>query len=291
MKIKENEKLSEYTTLKIGGPAKYLVEIGSADDVKEALNKAKNENLNLFVLGNGSNVLFEDEGFDGMILHLGKDFSKIETSADTEITAQAGATNEEMAVFAKEAGLSGYEFACGVPGTVGGAVFMNAGCYGGEIKDILKSVTYMDENENVQTKDAKDLDLAYRHSWFSDHPGIILEATFALKKEEPETIQKAMDELQEKRYAKQPMDKASCGSTFKRPEGHFAAALIDEAGLRGYRVGDAMVSTKHTGFLINDGQASAKEFNTLIEDVIQKVKDHSGVTLECEVKKVKHNGK
>lgn len=288
MKIEKNKELKEYTTLYIGGPAKKIVHPESLQEIKEVYEEAKKNGEKLFVLGNGSNVLFEDKGFNGTVLRLVENWNDMKLLDHDQVEVQSGATNEELAAFAQKNGLSGYEFACGVPGTIGGAVVMNAGCYNSETKNVLKSVTYLDEEGNIQTKDMEDLDLSYRHSYFSDHFGIVLSAVYQFEKDDPEKIQERMDELQEKRYAKQPMDKHSCGSTFKRPEGYFAAALIDQAGLRGFKVGDAMVSEKHTGFLINNGNCTEKEFKELISEVQKRVKEHSGVDLECEVREIKY---
>lgn len=288
MKIEENKELKEYTTLYIGGPAKKIVHPENLEEIQEVYEETKKNGEKLFVLGNGSNVLFEDRGFDGTVMRLVENWNNIELLEDDQVKVQSGATNEELAAFAQKNGLTGYEFACGVPGTIGGAVVMNAGCYNSETKNVLKSVAYLDEEGNIQTKNNEDLDLSYRHSYFSDHFGIVLEAVYQFEKDDPKAIQERMDELQEKRYAKQPMDKHSCGSTFKRPEGYFAAALIDQAGLRGFKVGDAMVSEKHTGFLINNGNSTEKEFKELIRQVQQKVKEHSGVDLECEVREIKY---
>jgi UDP-N-acetylmuramate dehydrogenase len=286
MQYQSNTLLKDYTTLKIGGPATYFAQPKSLNEMREVLAKAKEENLPLFILGNGSNVLVSDEGFKGIVLHMSKDWSKIERLDNNQVLVQAGATNEQLAAFCIEQGLGGYEFACGVPGTIGGAVMMNAGCYNGETKDVLVEVNYLDANGNLHVRKAKDLDLSYRHSWFTENFGLITQAIYQFEPKESAQVAAKVEELQKKRYDKQPMDKASCGSTFKRPEGHFAAALIDEAGLRGYRYKDAMVSEKHTGFLINDGQASAQDFLHLVEDVKEKVFENSGVQLECEVKMI-----
>lgn len=284
MKTENNTELKNYTTLHIGGPAKTMVHPETVEEMKQVLKETMEKNERIYVLGNGSNVLFADEGFLGTVIHIPSSFNHMERLDDNRVRVESGATNEEFANWLCSQGLSGYEFASGVPGTIGGAVYMNAGCYGGEIKDVLVEAEYLDRDGNLHTLKNEDLDLGYRHSWFTDHFGLITSAVFQLEEKDPKEIQEVMDDLHEKRWSKQPMDKHSCGSTFKRPEGYFAAALIDQAGLRGYRVGQAMVSEKHTGFLINEDKASAEEFLKLIAEVQKRVKEHSGVDLECEVR-------
>lgn len=280
MKIQYNVPLKDYATLHIGGPAAVLKEPESLEEMQQVL---KEEDGRLFVLGNGSNVLFTDKGYDGTILKISPSWNGIERLEGDRIRVQSGAQNWEIADFAAASELGGYEFACGVPGMVGGAIRMNAGCYGSEIKDVLESVRYLDREGNLHEMKAEDAELGYRHSWFADNFGVIVDAVLQLHPAKSEDIQATMRELQEKRYSKQPMDAYSCGSTFKRPEGHFAAALIDESGLRGYRVGEAQVSEKHTGFLINRGEATSEEFLQLIEDVRRIVAEKTGVELTCEV--------
>lgn len=289
MNYLRNEELKDYTTLKIGGPAKELVSPASEEEFAAVLKKADQEGTRLFILGNGSNVLFDDEGYDGLIVHVGPQYSGITLLPDHQVRVKSGTTNEELAAFLQKEGLGGYEFACGVPGTVGGAVMMNAGCYGGETKDVLREVVWLDRQGIRHTTPAEELDLGYRHSRFMEEFGLISEAVYQFEPRSPQRIQEKMDELQTARYEKQPMDKHSCGSTFKRPEGYFAGTLIDESGLRGYRVGDAMVSEKHCGFLINDGNCTSEEFKQLIRDVQRIVKEKHGVELECEVRRVPYS--
>lgn len=286
MKVLKECLLKDYSTLHIGGVCETMLIPESEEEIRLALKEARAAGEPVFILGNGSNILFSDQGTDETIIRIGEDFSRIKRLDGNRIEVESGATNKEVAAFAQKEGLGGYEFLCGVPGTVGGAVFMNAGCYGGEVKDILKSVIWLDENGDEHETKAEDLDLSYRHSWFTDHFGVIVRAIFQLSEKDPAAIQAEMDELQFKRYDKQPMNDYSCGSTFKRPVGGYASALIDQSGLRGFAVGDAAVSEKHTGFLINKGEASAAEFLELIEQVRNRVKEDSGIELECEVRKV-----
>lgn len=285
--------LKDYTTLKIGGPAEKFVDARTLEDIQDALDYAARNQEDVFILGNGSNVLFDDEGYDGVIIHLDPSWKRMEIIEENPylVRVQAGATNEDFADFLAKNHLSGYEFACGVPGTIGGAVFMNAGCYGGETKDVLREVTWMDADGSIHTTPADELELGYRHSWFTDHFGVILDAVYELQPGNEEEIRAKMEDLQNQRYSKQPMEKASAGSTFKRPEGYFAGTLIDQSGLRGYRVGDAMVSEKHCGFLINDGNCTSKEFKQLIHDVQDIVEEKFGVRLEPEVRQVAYSSK
>lgn len=286
MEILKDEELKNYTTLHIGGKARNMVMAGSEDDFAEALRYAKEKKLDYFVLGNGSNVLFDDEGYNGLIIRVDPSFNKVDRLENNQVRVEAGATNEQLANWLCRQGLGGYEFASGVPGTIGGAIFMNAGCYGSETSEVLKSVRWMDPDGKIHVSTNEELDFGYRHSMFSDHPGIILDAVYEFEERDPEVILENLKDLKNRRYEKQPMEKHSAGSTFKRPEGYFAGTLIDQSGLRGYSVGDAKVSDKHCGFLINDGECSAKEFLQLIEEVQDIVEKKHGVRLECEVRHI-----
>lgn len=288
MKFETNQQLKDYTTLHIGGPAALFASPSSLDEMREVLRRSQEENRRLFILGNGSNVLFDDQGFDGIILHIGPEWSGIERLDETHVRVKSGTTNEQLAAWLQKEGLSGYEFACGVPGTIGGAIMMNAGCYGGETRDVLRAVECLDQDGKLQEYDVEELNLGYRHSRFMDEFGIITAGIYELTPGDPDKIQDTMDDLQQKRYAKQPMEKHSCGSTFKRPEGYYAGTLIDQSGLRGYRIGDAMVSEKHCGFLINDGNCTSRQFKELIAHVQKTVKEKFGVDLECEVREIPH---
>lgn len=289
MNYRENVMLKDYTTLKIGGPAKRFYEPKTILEISQIVKEHTQNNIPLVILGNGSNMLFEDEGYDGSILHIGNALNQIEFLDDTTIRVYAGVENGELALWLAGHELGGYEFASGIPGTVGGAVIMNAGAYNGEMVDVLAGVGYVDENGLLQYATADKLDLSYRHSWFTDHFGVVVYADLKLH---PTTLKEAGEKLLDlylKRHSKQPMEKASAGSTFKRPVNGYASALIHECGLQGVSVGDAMVSTKHAGFLINDGDASCKEFLELVEKVQKTVKEQRGVDLELEVRYIRKN--
>ncbi|WP_305152738.1 UDP-N-acetylmuramate dehydrogenase [uncultured Dubosiella sp.] len=284
LKIEHNVLLKSYTTLGIGGPADTIVHPETIEEIRDLIRENSIEQL--YILGNGSNVLFGDEGYAGKIVHISAPLNAIEWLENGLVAVESGATNQELAAFCQKHGLQGYEFASGIPGTVGGAIVMNAGAYNGETKDVLDGVEYVDAAGELVYRHRDELDLSYRHSFFSDHFGVIVKAYYRFENGDPEEIQARIDDLTERRYAKQPMDQHSAGSTFKRPEGHFASALIDQSGLRGYEYNGAAVSDKHTGFLINKDNASAEDFLELIARVQKKVYDDHGVWLECEVKQV-----
>ena len=284
---KTEEPLKKHTTFKIGGSCKILININSSDTLVEILKFLKKQNIRFFVLGKGSNILADDNGFDGVILKISKDFSHIEKTGETEIFCTSGTSLSELCIYAMENSLSGLEFAYGIPGTVGGAVYMNAGAYGGEMKDVLTTVQYLTAEGEVKEAAAAELDLRYRHSIFEENGGCILSAQFALTPGEPEAIRAKMDELMAKRLDKQPLDKPSAGSTFKRPVGAFAAALIDQCGLRGYRHGGAAVSEKHCGFVVNLGGATCADVLALCEEVRTIVKEKTGYDLEKEIRVVR----
>ncbi len=250
----------------------------------EAVDFAIVKDLPYYILGKGSNVLFADEGYPGVVIEIGAGMEKVERTGDTGIRAQAGVSLSALAVFAAREGLSGLEFAGGIPGTLGGAVTMNAGAYGGEMKDVIVSAKVMDEEGVVQELSCEELQLGYRTSIVQKKQLVVLEAEFLLKPGTTEEIQNTMKELNAKRREKQPLEYPSAGSTFKRPEGYFAGKLIEDAGLRGYRVGDAQVSEKHCGFVVNRGKATCAEVLQLIKDVQKEVKEQFGVQLEPEVR-------
>ncbi|MCF0258928.1 MAG: UDP-N-acetylmuramate dehydrogenase [Erysipelotrichaceae bacterium] len=286
MEYQKNYPLKELTTLRIGGPAARLYQPKTAEDIARVLKDAKEENARIFILGNGSNVLFPDEGFDGWILNLADNWSGIHQLENNRIQVKSGTTNTEVAQFCARHGLSGYEFASGIPGTIGGAVFMNAGAYDGETCEILESADYMDMDGNIHTLTADELEFGYRHSWFTEHPGVILSAIYQLQPAEPMEIAEKIADLKRRRWEKQPMDKASAGSTFKRPVGNYASKLIHDCNLQGLNVNDAMVSTKHAGFLINNGNATCQDFLELVNQVISRVKEETGYELEMEIRYV-----
>lgn len=279
----ENEMLSAHTTFKIGGPAEVFANPQSAEQAAAAVRFCKENGVKLFPLGKGSNLLVSDEGASGIVLHFGREMSKISMLDDETIYCEAGASLAKLCSFALENSLTGLEFAYGIPGSVGGAVFMNAGAYGGEIKDVILYAEHIDENGNCGRFEGNALEMSYRHSVYSSKKYIITAAAFRLKKGNKAEIKAKMDELLGKRFDKQPMDKPSAGSTFKRPEGAFASALIDQCGLKGFTVGGAQVSEKHAGFVINKGGATCADVLELIKQVQDKVKADTGFALEPEV--------
>ena len=238
----------------------------------------------LAILGAGTNVLAPDEGMKGLVICLKDCMDGLEQIDDTHIRVMAGVTMSRAAVFAANLGLSGLEFAHGIPGTVGGGVYMNAGAYGGEIKDVAESVTVMDMDGNLSVKDAEKMKFSYRHSILEDEGGIVVSVVFGLIPKNPEEIKARMKELMGKRSASQPLDLPSAGSAFKRPVGGYAAALIDQAGLKGYQVGGAAISTKHAGFAVNLGGATAADVKNLLQQVSDKVYENSGIRIEPEVR-------
>lgn len=282
-KVFRNEDMSRHTTFRIGGPADCLVQPESAEELREILRICKEENVPYFILGNGSNLLVSDSGYRGLIIQLFRNMSGIEISGDI-ITAQTGSLLTQIASAAAGAELTGFEFASGIPGTLGGACVMNAGAYGGEMKDVLISVTAMDPEGRIYTIDRDDLDLGYRHSALMDGGYIVLSARMKLSHGEPEQIKTVMEDLRQRRVTKQPLDLPSAGSTFKRPTGYFAGKLIQDAGLRGYSVGGAQVSEKHCGFVVNTGGATAEDVFGLIRHVQAEVKREFGVDLQTEVR-------
>ena len=283
---KENEPLAAHCTLKIGGPARLFVQPADRAQLCRAVALCKAQGVRHYLLGNGSNILFADEGYNGAVLDISSMQDTVEVHG-SQLTAGAGVRLSALCKTALEHGLTGLEFAYGIPGTVGGAVYMNAGAYGGEMKDVLDKVTYLTQEGQIVTEEAAKLDLAYRHSIFEENGGCILSAQFHLKRGDPEAIRARMNELMAKRVEKQPMDKPSAGSTFKRPAGAFAAALIDQCGLRGYRHGGAAVSEKHCGFVVNMGGATCADVLALCDEVRAIVKEKTGYELEKEIRVVK----
>ena len=281
--VKIDEDMKKHTTFKAGGKAAFLVTPDSEEKVKELIRFFKENEIANYIIGNGSNLLVRDEGFDGVILEIGSKLSEVVVN-ENKITAQAGALLSKTANQAYKSGLAGMEFASGIPGSVGGGVAMDAGAYGGELKDIVETVTMCDENGEEITLTVDEMDFSYRHSIVQDKNYIVLSATFALTPGEPEKILETMNDLNQRRRDKQPLEYPSAGSTFKRPEGYFAGKLIQDAGLKGYSVGGACVSEKHSGFVINKGGATATDIITLIGDVQKIVKEKFGVELEPEVK-------
>lgn len=282
-RIFENEPMDKHTTFRVGGPCDLYISIADEKEAENIIRLLSMNGISYFIIGNGSNLLVSDEGFKGVIIELGKDFSSV-TINENMITASAGALLVKVANEAYKASLTGLEFSSGIPGTIGGGVFMNAGAYGGELKDVIKTVRVLNTQTGIiSEKSCEEMDFSYRHSIAKEEPLIILGATIELSKGNPSEIKARMDELREQRTLKQPLEYPSAGSTFKRPEGYFAGKLIQDAGLKGYTVGGAQVSEKHSGFVINRGNATASDIFKLIEDVQRIVFEKFGVKLETEV--------
>ena len=276
--------MKEHTSLKTGGNADILINPKDDEAVKAILTFAKENDTPLTVVGNSSNMLVSDDGIKGIVMKTAGGLNDISLSGNI-ITAGAGVSLAGLCIFALDNSLSGLEFAYGIPGTVGGAVYMNAGAYGGEIKDVLKCVTHITPGLITEQKSVGELSLSYRHSFYSDNDGyFILNAQFELQKDDPKLIKERMDDFLSRRKSKQPLEYPSAGSTFKRPEGYFAGKLIEDCGLKGYRIGGAMVSEKHAGFVINYDNATTEDILNLITYIQKTVKEKTGVTLETEVK-------
>jgi UDP-N-acetylmuramate dehydrogenase len=271
-------------TFKTGGDCAWFLEPASEDGIAALAAFLNGNGIPWIVLGRGSNVLFPDGGYDGVAVHLGERFSAIEQTGDAAITCQSGASLTALCRFALELGLSGLEFAYGIPGSVGGAVAMNAGAYGGEMKDVLLAARHIGPDGELGTFSAEELKLSYRHSAYTDSGNIITGAEFGLRRGDRDEIRARMEDFMERRRSKQPLDFPSAGSTFKRPEGAYAAALIDQCGLKGFSVGGATVSGKHAGFVINSGGATSADILALIAEVRRIVREKTGYELEPEVR-------
>ncbi|MBR5321226.1 MAG: UDP-N-acetylmuramate dehydrogenase [Clostridia bacterium] len=276
--------MKKYTSFRCGGNASVLVIPDSVDTLKKIIDFCNIQNIKPLIIGNGSNLLVTDNGINGVVIKIGSNISKIELLDETTIRCEAGASLKSLCMFALENSLSGLEFAYGIPGTLGGAVYMNAGAYGGEMKDVLVSVTHIDSDGNIGELIHDDLNLRYRGSAYTDNNYTIVSAVMKLQKADKKDIKAAMDDKLQKRKDKQPLEYGSAGSTFKRPEGYFAGALIEQSGLKGYTVGGAQVSEKHAGFVINKDNATSTDVINLIKDVQNIVYDKFGVMLETEVK-------
>lgn len=278
-----NELMSGHSTFKAGGPADFYVTPEKTAQVVELVRLCETTGIAYHIHGNGSNVLFSDSGYRGVIISIGRSMSSMQIS-DGVIHAEAGVTLAALAAYAAKNCLTGLEFASGIPGTLGGAVTMNAGAYGGEMKDVLVSVTVCDRAGNIKTLQKEELQLGYRTSIIQKEDYIVLGADMKLTAGDAEEIRATMNELNSRRREKQPLEYGSAGSTFKRPEGHFAGQLIEESGLKGYRVGDAMVSEKHAGFVVNVENATAEDILSVIRHVQKEVKLRFNIELETEVK-------
>lgn len=283
--VKTEEKMMRHTTFRVGGPAAYYVSPDEIGELAAVIRLCKSEEVPYCILGNGSNLLVGDGGFDGVIISMTGGFSYCNVDLEqNRIRAGAGASLYRVGKAALEAGLAGFEFAAGIPGTVGGAVVMNAGAYGFEMKDVIESVQVMTEEGQVKELSLEELKLGYRTSCIPAGRYVVLEAVYRLKPGEKEKIKALMDDLASRRKSRQPLEYPSAGSTFKRPAGHFAGKLIEDAGLAGYQVGGAQVSEKHCGFVINKDHATASDIMALCRDVKERVLESSGVELEMEVK-------
>ena len=284
MDLRFNESMEKHTSFKIGGPAEVMAFPKSREELSYLLVNLKKENVPYSVLGAGTNVLAPDAGIAGLVICLKDSLQGIEQLGQTHIRVYAGVTMTRAAVFAAERNLGGMEFAHGIPGTVGGGVYMNAGAYGGEIKDICESVEVMDSDGNCRNIPAEEMGFAYRHSRLEEEGGIVVSTVFRLTPKPCSDVRALMQELIGKRTRSQPLDLPSAGSAFKRPVGGYAAAMIDEAGLKGFRVGGAAVSEKHAGFVVNLGGATAEDVKRLLDEVSRIVFEKTGIRLEPEVR-------
>lgn len=283
--VLRDEPMSRHTTFRIGGPADYFVTPSEAGQIGKITDLCRRQGVDHYIIGNGSNLLVGDRGYRGVIIQVFKNMNAVRVEGSV-IRAQAGALLSKVAATACEAELEGFEFASGIPGTLGGAVRMNAGAYGGEMKQVLQSASVLTPGGEILTLPVEEMGMGYRTSIVSRKDYVVLEAVLSLKKGDREAIRARMDELRTKRVEKQPLEYGSAGSTFKRPEGYFAGKLIQDAGLRGFRVGNAQVSEKHCGFVINLGGATAEDVSRLMGEVIRRVAENSGVRLEPEVKMI-----
>ena len=280
----ENAPMNKHTSFKTGGNADLLIIPASIDSLQEIIKKCKELNVKPFVMGNGSNLLVTDNGYKGIIIKIGSQLSEIKMLDDNTIYCESGVMMKTICNFALENSLSGLEFAFGIPGNLGGAVYMNAGAYGGEMKDVLYSCTHIDTDGNIGVLTKDELDLGYRRSAYTDNGYTIISAVLKLQKGDKTEIKEAMNDKLQRRKDKQPLEFPSAGSTFKRPEGYFAGALIEDCNLKGYTIGGAQVSEKHAGFVINRGGATSTDILNLIKYIQDTVFEKHGVKLETEVK-------
>lgn len=283
--IKINEDMSKHTSFKVGGKADIFIKINDIQDLKYILDFTKKNNIPLTIIGNGSNVLVKDNGIRGITIYLNFDDIQIDEEQNGEVivTVGSGVKLAMLAVILQKKGIAGFEFASGIPGTIGGAIRMNAGAYGKEMKEVVENVTYIDEEGNKHKLENEQMDFSYRHSRFKEKQEIIIEAQLKFQKEDAEKIKERMDEYRKARMEKQPIDMPSAGSTFKRGTNYISAKLIDDAGLKGYEIGGAQVSEKHAGFIVNKGNATAQDILDLIDYVIKVVYEKFGKILELEV--------
>lgn len=282
-RIKYNEPMKNHTTVKVGGPCDVLIYPKDKEEISSIIDYAKSNNIKYYVIGMGSNLLVSDEGVHALIIKITNRFADIKVDGEY-IIAQSGASMPLVSIKAKNASLTGFEFACGIPGTIGGGVRMNAGAYGSEMSNIVCEVEYLTSDGNIRKMENKDMEFGYRHSIFVEHPDyVILGAKFKLKKADVNDIAKKMEENQVARRTKQPLEYPNFGSVFKRPEGYFVGKLIQDAGLKGYKIGGAQVSTKHTGFIVNIDNATCKDIIDLIKYIQKTVYEKFNVALKTEV--------
>ena len=282
--VVENEPMALHTTFKIGGPAKLMVLPKSEEEISEVIKECNGQGVRYLTVGNGSNLLVSDDGIDAVVILLGKEFGEVKLLDDTTNFAEAGAPLMKVCRFALENGLTGLEFAYGIPGSCGGGAFMNAGAYGGELGNVMFRCDHIDKDGNKGSLEGDDLKLAYRHSAYYENGCIITGAYFKMQKADKEEIKAKMDDYMSRRRDKQPLEYPSAGSTFKRPKDNFAGTLIEQCGLKGTSVGGAEVSTKHAGFVINKGGATCKDVLDLCKKVADTVKAEKGIDLEMEVR-------
>lgn len=284
-RVCKDEPMKKHTTFRVGGPADYFVTPADEGELSGVVKLCREMQMPYYIVGNGSNLLVGDKGFRGVVIQIFKAMNAMRREG-AEITAQAGCSLAQIANAALDAALTGFEFAAGIPGTLGGAVVMNAGAYGGEMKDVLVSAKVLTDEGEIRTLSNEELELGYRTSVVAKKGYVVIEATLQLTEGEQTAIKARMEELRQQRVSKQPLEYPSAGSTFKRPEGHFAGKLIQDAGLKGFTVGGAQVSEKHSGFVINTGDATAADVAELMRQVIEKVKEETGITMEPEVKRI-----
>lgn len=282
--IKKDEPMYLHTSFRIGGNAECFCEVRSIDALRSVVSACKGFGVPYFIIGLGSNLLVSDEGICGVVIKLGGDFDEVEVKDNNTLRCGAGISLAGVCICAKNNNLGGMEFAWGIPGSMGGAVYMNAGAYGGEMKDIVVSSRYLDGDGNIREISGEEHKFSYRNSFYTDKDYIILDVTLKLNPKNKNEIFYLMQDTMERRKAKQPLNRPSAGSVFKRPEGYYAAALIEQCGLKGLSLGDAQVSEKHSGFIVNNGSASAKDVLELIEKVKNVVREKTGVELQCEIK-------
>ncbi len=286
--LREHEPMSRHTTFRIGGPAAVFCRPGSVEETAALCRLLREKGVRPFVMGRGSNLLFPDELLPGVVVQFADNFSAVTQTSPSTLFAQSGATLVTVSQQAQKAGLTGLEFAGGIPGAVGGGVTMNAGAYGGEMKDVVTRVDYLDETLQIKSISNAECGFDYRRSVFESGGSVILGAELALTPDDPAAVKSRMEALKEKRLASQPLEYPSAGSTFKRPAGGFAAQMIDEAGLKGFTVGGAQVSEKHAGFVINRGGATSADVRALMEQVQMEVERRTGIRLEPEVRIITH---